>query len=62
VFFVFCRADDNDHGVRWGDTAQALVWWQHLGASNEATNVLHRSMCFAPYSLLGDMVVKIAVK
>ena len=42
--------DDNngDHGIRWADTLQALAWWRRLGASHEATDMLHWLMCFVP--------------
>ena len=36
-FVCFCHADDDDHGIRRGNMAQALTWWRHLGASFEAT-------------------------
>jgi hypothetical protein len=48
--FVFLLDNDNDdHGVRRANTARALTWWRHLGASHEATKTLHREMCLAPY-------------
>ena len=53
--------DDDDHGVRRADRARALARWQRLGASHEATNTLHRSMCLAP-SLPVGRVVAIAVE
>ena len=53
--------DDDDHGVRWADTARALARWQRLGASHEATDTLHREMCLAPYFPFG-MVITIAVE
>jgi hypothetical protein len=56
----FCRADNDYHGLSWGNTAQALVWWEHLGALHEATNTLHQLMYFTPFPH-GGMVVKIAV-
>jgi hypothetical protein len=34
--FLF-RGRVDDHGVRQADTARALAWWWHLGASHEAT-------------------------
>jgi hypothetical protein len=34
--------------------------WQHIVASHEATDTLHREMCLEPY-LPGGMVVAIAV-
>ena len=51
--------DGDDHGVRRADTARAHARWQHIVASHEATDTLHRSMCLAPY-LPGGMVVAIA--
>jgi hypothetical protein len=58
---VFSRdGDGNDHGVRWADTARAHARWQHIVASHEATDTLHRAMWLAPY-LPGGMVVEIAV-
>ena len=59
---VFLSADDDDnHGVRRADTAQALAWWRRLGALHEATNMLHQAMCLAPYCPFG-MVITIAVE
>ena len=53
--------DGDDHGVRRADTARAHARWQHIVASHEATDMLHRVMCLAPY-LPGGMVVAIAVE
>jgi hypothetical protein len=53
--------DDDDYVICRGDMAQALIWWQHLGALHKATNMLHRLMSFVPY-LLGGMVVKIDIE
>ncbi len=53
--------DGDDHGVRQADTAQAHARWQHIVASHEATDTLHRLMCLVPY-LPGDMVVAITVE
>ena len=53
--------DDDDHGVRRADTARAHARWQHIVASHEATDTLHRAMWLAPY-LPGGMVVAIAVE
>jgi hypothetical protein len=53
--------DDDDHGIRRANTARALAWWRHLGASHEATDVLHRAMCPTPYCPVG-MVITIAVE
>jgi hypothetical protein len=36
--------DDDDHGVRWADTARALARWQHLVALHEAIKLLHQAM------------------
>ncbi len=44
LFRVFLLHDvDDDHGVCRADTAQALAWWQRIGALHEATNMLHRA-------------------
>jgi hypothetical protein len=51
-------SDDDDHGVCRADTAQE---WRYLVVSHEATNMLHWSMCLAPY-LPGSMVVAIAIE
>ena len=51
----------DDHGVRRADTARAHARWQHIVASHEATDTLHRAMCLALY-LPGSMVVAIAVE
>ena len=52
--------DGDDLGVRRADTARAHARWQHIVASHEATDTLHREMCLAPY-LTGGIVVAIAV-
>jgi len=43
------------------NTTQAHSRWQHIVASHEATDTLHRSMCLALY-LPGGMVVAITVE
>ena len=53
--------DDDDHGVRWANTARALARWRRLGASHEATETLHRAMCLALYCS-GGMAIEIAVE
>ncbi len=53
--------DGDDHGVRRADTARAHARRQHIVASHEATDTLHRAMCLALY-LPGGMVVAIAVE
>ncbi len=53
--------DDDDHGVRWANTARALARWRHLGASHEATETLHRAMRLAPFCPVG-MVVGFVLK
>ncbi len=53
--------DDDNHGVRRADTAQALARWWRFGASHEAINMLHRAMCLAPYQI-GSMVIAFAVE
>jgi hypothetical protein len=53
--------DDDDHGVRRADTAQALARWRRLGASHEATDTLHRAMCLATYCPVG-MVIAFVVE
>ena len=53
--------DGDDHGVRRADTARAHTQWQHIVASHEATDMLHREMCLAP-NLPSSMVVEIAVE
>jgi hypothetical protein len=55
------NGDGDDHGVRRADTVRAHDRWRYLEASHEATDMLHRSMCLAPY-LPGGMVVAIAVE
>ena len=57
---VSCH-DGDDHGVRRADTARAHAQWWLIVASHEATDMLHRAMCLAPY-LPGGMVVAIAVE
>ncbi len=52
--------DGDDHGVRRADTTRAHARWQHIEASHEATDTLHRAMCLTPY-LPGCMGVVIAV-
>jgi hypothetical protein len=54
------NGDGDDHGVRRADTVRAHARWQHIVASHEATDTLHRAMCLAPYHP-GGMVVAIAV-
>ena len=54
-------SDGDDHGIRRAYTAQAHTRWQHIVASREATDTLHRAMCLALY-LPGSMVVAIAVE
>jgi hypothetical protein len=47
---MFSHNDNGkNHGIRRAATAQALAWWQRLGASHEATDTLYRVMCLAPY-------------
>jgi hypothetical protein len=53
--------DDDDHGARRANTARALAWWRRLGASHEATDMLHRAMCLVSYFPFG-MVITIAVE
>ena len=53
--------DGDDHVVRRADTARAHARWQHIVASHEATDTLHRAMWLASY-LPGGMVVAIAVE
>ncbi len=57
------RRDDNDdnHGVRWANLAQALARWRHLGASHEATNTLHWAMCLAPYCPVGMVIAFVVI-
>jgi hypothetical protein len=58
----FCHDDDDDdHGVRRADTARALARWRRLGASHEATDMLHSAMCLVPYQPHG-MVIAIAIE
>jgi len=62
VLCVFSHdGDGDDNGVRRANTARAHARWQHIVASHEATDALHRAMCLAPY-LPGGMVVAIAVE
>jgi hypothetical protein len=61
VCCVFSHTNDNDHGGRRGDTAQALARWQHLAASYEATVALHQAMLIALYRPSG-IVIDIAVE
>ena len=63
---MFCSCfgqagDGDDHGVRRADTTGAHTGWWHLVDLHDATDVLHRVACLAPY-LPGGMVVAIAVK
>jgi len=51
----------DDHGVCRANMAWALAWWRRLGALHEATEMLHRLMCFTPYRP-SCMVVGFAVK
>jgi hypothetical protein len=53
--------DDDDHCIRRANTARALVRWRRLGASHEATDMLHQAMCLAPYFPFG-MVITITVE
>ena len=53
--------DNDDHGVRRANTARAHTRWQHLVASHEASDTLHRAMCLAPY-LPSGIVVAIAIE
>jgi hypothetical protein len=50
------NGDGDDHGVHWAITAQALAWWRRLGASDEATDMLHRAMCLVPYCPVGMVI------
>jgi hypothetical protein len=52
--------EDVDHGICRADTARALAWWQRLGASTEATDMLHWVMCLEPYPP-GGMVVAFTI-
>jgi hypothetical protein len=61
VCCVFSHANNDGHGGRRGDTAQALARWQHLVASREATVALHQAMLIALYRP-GSMVIKIAIE
>jgi hypothetical protein len=61
VCCVFSHANDDDHGGRQGNTAQALAQWQHLVASYEATVALNQAMFITLYRP-GGMVIKIAVE
>jgi hypothetical protein len=55
------NGDGDDHGVCRADTARAHAQWRYLVALHEGTDLLHRSMCLAPY-LPGGMVVAIAIE
>ncbi len=46
----------DDHGTRLANTVQAFARWWLFGASHEATDTLHWTMCFVPYQP-GGMVV-----
>jgi hypothetical protein len=48
--FHLCLSGGSDN------TAQALTWWQHLGALHEATNAVHWEKCFVWYPLNGMVV------
>ena len=48
-----------DHDVCLADAARAHAQWRHIAALHEATDLLNREMCLAPY-LTGGMVVAIA--
>ncbi len=48
--------DDDNHGNRLADTAQALALWRRLGASHEATKPLHWSKWLASYQPRGMVV------
>ncbi len=58
---VFHTTTTAMHGIRRADTARAHAQWRYLVASHEATDMLYREMCLAPY-LSGGMVVAIAVE
>ena len=49
VLCFCCDEDNDDHGGRRVNRVRALAWWQRLGASHEATDMLYRAMCLAPY-------------
>jgi hypothetical protein len=49
-----------NHGGRPGNTVWALARWQHLVASHEATDALHRAMRIAPYHP-GGMRIEIVI-
>jgi hypothetical protein len=55
---VFLSYNDNndDHGIRQANTTQALIRWQCLGASHEATDKLHWAMCLTPYEPGGKVI------
>lgn len=38
---------------------QSLTWWRRLGASHEATKMLHQAMCFALYRTRGMVVATV---
>jgi len=61
VCCVSHNGNGDDHGVCRADTARAHARWQHIVASHEATDTLHRAMCLTPY-LPSGMVVAIAVE
>jgi hypothetical protein len=58
---VLSHTNNDDHGVRRGNTAWALTQWQRLEASHEATVALYWVMLITLYRP-GSMVIKIAVK
>jgi hypothetical protein len=60
VCCVFSHAINNDHGSCLGNTAPALVQWQCLVSSCEATVALHWAVFIALYRP-GNMVIKIAI-
>jgi hypothetical protein len=53
---VLTNGDGDDHGVRRANTARAHARWRCLGASHEATDMLHRAMCLAPYCPVGMVI------
>jgi hypothetical protein len=54
-----CFNEFVDHGVRWGNTAQALGRWLHPVASSKAPDVIHRAMRPESYRLT-RIAIKIA--
>jgi hypothetical protein len=58
VFFVSFKIVD--HGGRQSNTACELAQWQHLVASHEAKDALHRAMHIALYPP-GGTVIKIVI-